>query len=120
RTARAVLTTLLWMPAVLAPLLLAQQLSLAGRVPLSSLFRYLRKLKERDPAIHDPAIDVSSVYFALALVAAGIPNTRDEAFYVCTVLLVGWALAAFRPRHASWAGWTAILLAAAALGFGAH
>lgn len=120
RTARAVLTSLLWLPAVLAPLLLAQQLSSAGRVPLSTLFRYLRKLKERDPEIHDPAVDLSTVYFALCLVAAGVPNERDAIFYGAVVVLVSAGLAPFRPAHARWGAWTATLVAAAALGFAAH
>lgn len=120
RTARAVLTSLLWLPAVLAPLLLAQQISSAGRIPLSTLFRYLRKLKERDPSVSDPAVDLSSVYFAICLVAGGIPNERDQAFYVAAVLLAGAALAAFRPAHVRWGVWAATLGAAAALGFAAH
>ena len=120
RTARAVLTSLLWLPAVLAPLLLAQRLSSSGRIPLSTLFRYLRKLKERDPEVHDPAVDLSAVYFALCLVAAGIPNERDPIFYGAVVVLVGAALAAFRPAHARWGTWVATLVAAAALGFAAH
>ncbi|MGQ0655737.1 MAG: transglutaminase-like domain-containing protein [Betaproteobacteria bacterium] len=120
RTARAVLTSLLWLPAVLAPLLVAQQLSSAGRVPLSTLFRYLRKLKERDPWVSDPAVDLRSVYFALCLVAGGIPNERDQAFYVAVVVLVGAGLAAYRPAHVRWGVWGATLGAAAILGFAAH
>jgi hypothetical protein len=120
RTARAVLTSLLWLPAVLAPLLLAQQLSSAGRVPLSALFRYLRKLRQRDPWVSDPAVDLSSVYFALCLVAGGIPNERDQAFYIAAALLIAAALAAFRPSHVRWSVWGTTLGAAAVLGFAAH
>ena len=47
RTARAVLTTMLWLPAALAPLVLTQRLSTRGLLPLSALFRYLRKLREQ-------------------------------------------------------------------------
>src|SRR3954470_2448638 len=49
RTARAVLTTLLWLPAILSPIVLAQRFSTVGWCPLSGLFRYLRKQRERDP-----------------------------------------------------------------------
>ena len=120
RTARAVLTTLLWLPAVLMPILLAQRFSSAGLMPLSALFRYLRKLKEREPSTPDPEIDLTGVYFAVCLVVAGIPNKRDELFYAGVVLLVAWALAATRPKHALAGVWAASLIAAAGLGYGAH
>ena len=119
RTAYAVLTTLLWMPAVLMPLLIAQQLSASGRIPLSALFSYVRKLKQRDPAIVDPPVDLLPIYYAVCLVAASIPNQRDAYFYAGTVLLVGAGLANRRARHASLAAWVGSLAVAAAAGFGA-
>jgi hypothetical protein len=115
-----VLTTLLWLPAVLMPLLLAQQLSSSGRVPLSALFRYVRKLKQRNPATSDPPVDLLPIYFAVCLVAASIPNQRDAWLYAGTVLLVAWALAARRAAHVSLAAWLAVIGAAAVLGFGTH
>ena len=120
RTAYAVLTTLVWLPAVLMPLLLAQQLSSAGRVPLSAMFRYVRKLKQRNPATQDPPIDLLPIYFAICLVASSIPNKRDAFFYAGAVVLVGWALAAQRARHASPLAWLGTLAVAALVGFGAH
>jgi len=93
RTSYAVLTTLTWLPAVLMPLLLAQQLSSAGRVPLSAMFRYVRKLKQRLPSTPDPAVDLLPIYFAVCLVASSIPNRRDALFYAGAALLVAWALA---------------------------
>jgi hypothetical protein len=120
RVARAVLTSLLWLPALLAPVLLAQRISGSGRVPLSALFRYLRKLRERDPSIPDPPVDVAGVYFAVCLVAASIPNQRDEWFYGGVVLLVAWALAAIRPKHAALAVWAGAVIASAGIGFAAH
>ena len=120
RTAYAVLTTLVWLPAVLMPLLLAQQFSSAGRVPLSAMFRYVRKLKQRNPASPDPPIDMLPIYFAICLVASSIPNKRDAFFYAGAVLLVGWALASQRARHASLFAWLGTLAVAAFLGLGAH
>jgi len=120
RVARTVLTTLLWMPAILMPLLLAQQLSSAGRIPLSSLFTYVRKQVRRDAALRDPQVDLAPIYFAVCLVAAGIPNVRDAAFYVGVVVLTAGALFAHRPRHASLATWAGALLLAAGAGYVAH
>ena len=120
RTARAVMTSLLWLPAVLTPVLLAQRFSASGRIALSALFRYLRKARSRDPAIADPAVDLSGVYFAVCLLAAAIPNQRDHFFYGGVVLLVAWALAPLRPKHHGWAAWAAVVVLAAVLGYGAH
>jgi len=117
RVARAVLTTMLWLPAVLAPLVLTQRLSTGGLLPLSALFRYLRKMRERDPAYQETEIDFAPIYCAICLVAAGIPNQRDVYFYVGIVFLAGWALMGARPRHARLTAWTVALLAAAGLGY---
>ena len=68
-TARAVLTAMLWLPAVLLPILLAQRLSSAGLMPLSALFRYLRKLRARDPNYRETELDFAPIYFAICLVA---------------------------------------------------
>lgn len=120
RTARAVLTSMLWLPAVLMPVLAAQRFSSAGRIPLSALFRYLRRLRERDPEFRDPEIDLAPIYFAICVVAAGIPNQRDVYFYAGVVLLAAWALAPARPSRVRLASWALALLAASALGFAAQ
>lgn len=120
RTARAVMVSLLWLPAVLMPVLLAQRFSASGRIPLSSLFRYLRKARERDPTIPDPPVDLAGVYFAVCVLAAGIPNQRDHWFYAGIVVLVAWALAPLRPKHHRVAAWAAVMLVAAGLGYTAQ
>jgi len=120
RTARAVLTSLLWLPAILMPVLVVQRFSSSGRIPLSALFRYLRKARERDPSIPDPAVDLGGVCFVLCLLAAGIPNQRDAGFYAGIVVLVAWALAPARPRGRSAVTWVAAVGVAAALGYSAH
>ena len=120
RTARAVLTTMLWLPAVLLPILLAQRLSASGTLPLSALFRYLRKLRARDPKYRETELDFAPIYFAICLVAAGIPNERDAYFYVGVVLVAAWALAAARPAHALLGVWLGAVAAAGALGYAAH
>ncbi|HSN33357.1 MAG TPA: transglutaminase domain-containing protein, partial [Ideonella sp.] len=120
RTARAVLTTILWLPALLVPVLLAQRFSTAGRFPLSGLFLYLRKLRQRDPSYRERELDLGPVYFAICVIAAGIPNQRDAFFYVGIVLLAGWALLAARPSHAAIGAWLSALGASALLGYAGH
>jgi len=120
RTARAVLTTMLWLPAVLAPLVITQRLSTGSLLPLSALFRYLRKMRERDPAYRETEIDFAPIFCAICLVAAGIPNQRDVYFYIGIVLMAGWALLGARPRPARFTAWTVALLAAAGIGYAAQ
>ena len=120
RTARAVLTTILWLPAVLAPLVLSQRLSTSGLLPLSALFRYLRKMRERDPTYRETELDFAPIYCAICLVASGIPNQRDIYFYIGVVLIACWALAGARPLHARLAPRVAALVAAIALGYAGH
>ena len=117
RVARAVLTTMLWLPAVLAPLVLTQRLSTGGLLPLSALFRYLRKMRERDPSYQETALDFAPIYCAIILIAASIPNQRDISFYVGIVLVACWALAGARPLHARLAPRVAALVAAITLGY---
>ena len=116
----AVLVAIEWLPAVLAPVLLSQCLSSGGRIPLSALFRYVRKRKERDASTDDPLVDVSGVYLVLCAVAAGIGNTRDLGYYAGAVALAAWALYAVRPRHAPLAAWGAALAIAGGAGYAAQ
>jgi hypothetical protein len=118
--ARGVLAAFAWLPLALAPVLAAQMLSASGRIPLSALFRYLRKLKQRDPAVNDPLVDVSAVYLAATLLAAGISGGTGPAYYAGVVLAAAWELFAARPRHSSALAFAALLGAAAALGHVVH
>jgi len=120
RVARAVLTTILWLPAVLAPLVLTQRLSTGGLLPLSALFRYLRKMRERDPAYQETELDFAPIYCAICLVASSIPNQRDAYFYIGVVLIACWALAGARPLHARLASRVPALVAAITLGYAGH
>ena len=120
RVARAVLTTMQWLPAVLAPLVLTQRLSTRGLLPLSALFRYLRKMRERDPSYQETELDFAPIYCAICLVAASIPNQRDVYFYVGLALIACWALAGARPMHARLAPRVAALVAAISIGYAGH
>jgi hypothetical protein len=59
-----------WLPAVLSPILLAQRFGAEDRVPLTALFRYLRKQKERNPALRVPMVDTAGVHVALCAISA--------------------------------------------------
>jgi transglutaminase-like putative cysteine protease len=109
-----------WLPAALAPIMLAQLLSETGRIPLSALFRYMRKLRQRNPEIKDPQVDVSLVFVTLAIIAAGVANARGPEYYAGVVIASAWALHAVRPTHSNLAAWLLMLAAAAGAGHAGH
>jgi hypothetical protein len=114
---RGVLGAFEWLPVVLAPILLSQLASTAGRIPLSALFRYLRKQRQRDPSVEDPLVDLGGVYLALCVVSAGVANVRGPGYYAGLIVLGAWALFAVRPRHSPLALWVAALVIAGAAGY---
>ena len=112
-----ILEAFIWAPAALAPIMLAQLLSETGRIPLSALFRYMRKLRQRNPEIQDPPVDVSPIYVALAVIAAGVANARGPEYYAGVVLASAWALYAIRPGYSSRAAWVLMLALATGAGY---
>jgi transglutaminase-like putative cysteine protease len=118
--AHGILQAFVWLPAALLPILAAQLVSQDNRIPLSALFRYMRKLKRANPEIEDPPVDVSAVYLALTLLAAGVANQRDPWYYAAIVAATAFLLYPVRPRHGSLAAGAAMLVAAAALGHAGH
>lgn len=118
--AHGILQAFVWLPAALSPILAAQLLSREGRIPLSALFRHMRKLKRVRPDTVDPMVDVAAVYLVLTLLAAGVANDRGPWYYAGVVLATALLLYPLRPRHASrWAG-AAMLVAAAGIGHVGH
>jgi transglutaminase-like putative cysteine protease len=118
--AQGILVAFQWIPVALAPILAAQLLSADGRVPLSALFRHLRKLKRHDPATRDPLIDASAVYVAVALIAAGVANRQEPGYYAGVVIAAAWGLWASRPRHGRRFAWLVLLATATATGYAGH
>jgi len=117
---RGVLEAFTWMPIVLSPILAAQLVSTDRRIPLSALFRYMRKLKREQPDVKDPPVDVSAVYAALTLLAAGMANQRGPEFYIAVVAGTALLIYATRPRGRGLAVAALMLSAAAALGHVGH
>ncbi|MDH3320248.1 MAG: transglutaminase-like domain-containing protein [Betaproteobacteria bacterium] len=118
--AHGVIGAFRWLPAVLAPILLAQRLGEGGRVPLTALFRYLRKQKARHPELQVPMVDTGGVFVVLCVVAAGVGNATSQAYYAGAVLLAAWALFATRPRHARLSAWVVLFGAGVGLGYAGH
>ena len=117
---RGILEAFIWMPVTLSPILAAQLVTAGGRIPLSALFRYMRRLRRANPEIRDPMVDVAPVYFALTLLAAGVANQRGTAYYAGVVAGTACLLFAARPRRANLAAGVLLLGLAAALGHFGH
>jgi transglutaminase-like putative cysteine protease len=105
-----------WFPAFLLPLLLAQAYSSFGRINLSALF-LRRKTQIRANQSKHRYFDLSYIYLAICIFAAGFANTRDALFYFGMLGLAGWALWSYRSRKSSPAVWIALILVAAAAGY---
>ncbi len=118
--AHGVIGAFRWTPAVLAPILLAQRLGEDGRVPLTALFRYLRKQKQRNPELQVPRVDTGGVFVVLCVIAAGVGSGAAPSYYAGAVLLAAWALFATRPRHARRTAWLVLFGAAVGLGYAGH
>jgi hypothetical protein len=114
--AHGVIGAFRWLPAVLAPILLVQRLGEDGRIPLTALFRYLRKQKQRQPDLQVPTVETGGVFVVLCVIAAGVGNAPGQGYYAGAVLLAAWALFATRPRHARVAAW--LLLFGTGVGIG--
>lgn len=109
-----------YVPVVLSPILLAQYASSVRRIRLSALFRYMRKLKAREPDTKDPLVDLSGPYFAVTLIAAGMANQRDQAYYLAVLGFAAWALWQHRPRQGSIVAALALFAFAGGLGYAGH
>jgi hypothetical protein len=117
-----ILDIVAWLPLVLAPLVLAERYSDAGRVPLEALLLALRR-----PGIDHPwkgrQVGLGYPYVAACVVsagAAGAANDRSGWFYWAVVIVAVWALWPMRSRRVSRTAWLATFALAAGLGFAIH
>lgn len=109
--------SLVWLPGIVLPLMLAQTMCVEGRVPMTALFRYLRKLKKRGEKITDYRIDLTGPYLAMILIAAGMANQPGYGYFAGIVLIVGATLVRIKPSRVGIAGWLFALSIATAAGF---
>lgn len=121
---RGILEAFIWQPVALSPVIAAQLVTADRRLPLSALFRYMRKLRLAHPEIKDPPVDVSAVYAALALLSAGVANQRGPEYYLGVVAgaacLLYSTLPQARRNRAGLAAGAAMLAAAAVIGYAGH
>ena len=121
--------TLLWLPILFAPLIVAQRLSVAGVVPLSALFWSLRRPRAREAALAlspHPDQDANTTgagpfdfpYLCACLLAASAANVRALWFYIALCAFVLIALWPQRRPDSQRSAWPALAALALLLGFG--
>lgn len=108
------------MPLVLFPLLAAERLSSAGRVPLGALVFSLRRQRADPTSEAHHRVGLGYPYLGVVLVATAV--TPDPAPWLYPALAAVTALALFqaRPRYAPRWLWATLLLLATATGAGFH
>jgi transglutaminase-like putative cysteine protease len=110
--------TVEWFPIACFPLVLAQRISIRGRVPVRSLFPLFAKMLSHP--IFDSVVDVTFPYFALCLFAASSANSQTIWFYVELFVAAAWTLWLIKPKTTRVAVWITMLVAAALIGYAGH
>ena len=110
--------SLLWLPGVVLPQLLAQVMCVEGRVPMTALFRYLRRLKARGQKVRDPRVDLTGAYLALILISSGMANQAGYGYFAGMALIVAAALFRVKPPRVGIGAWGIALCISVAVGFG--
>lgn len=117
---RGVITAFEWLPGLLVPIVAVQRFSRAERINLTALLRLLRRLKARGEPVSDPQLDLSWIYLAICLIAAGASNQRGAGYFAGVLAITGWALWSVRPAHASRSAWVALFVLGAGAGYAGH
>ena len=86
-----------WLPLVLAPLMLAQLYSSAGRIELSALFLSLRA--DAAGVLARERVDLAFAYAAICVLAAGAANVRTPWYFAAAAALALWGLWNVRSRR---------------------
>ena len=113
-----ILQILEWLPLSLAPLVLAQLYSSAGRVELSALFLSLRS--ESGGTLAHERVDLSFGYAAVCVLAAGAANVRTPWYFAAAAALIVWALWGVRSRRYPLWLWTVMVVIGVSIAYAGH
>jgi hypothetical protein len=135
-TERPIFVLLKWLPAVFAPMLLAQLFSSAQALPLATLLYSLRKssdeftsklpytaLYHRESGVIRlfREIDFILPYAALTVLSAGAANVQSPAYFIIATMLFTGILWPVRPKHSPLPIWLLCIGLAVATGhYGYH
>jgi len=113
-----ILLILQWLPVVLAPLIVAQLYSSAGRIELSALFLSLRTADAG--ALAQRSVDLTFAYAAVCVLAAGAANVRTHWYFLAAAALALWALWGTRSRRYPVWLWCGLVALAVVAGYSGH
>jgi protein-glutamine gamma-glutamyltransferase len=105
-----------WLPMLCFPLLFAQVYSTQGSIKLSSLFSSLRHIEDKIALPPLRRVDLRYPYWMICILSTSA-TSENHWFFIGTLLLGAWGLAAIRPQRYSLALWLGCLLLVGSLGF---
>ncbi|HYY05174.1 MAG TPA: transglutaminase domain-containing protein [Candidatus Limnocylindria bacterium] len=117
---RAITVLFQWLPLLVAPLVLGQAYSVAGKVDLGAFFWALRNRAADEAAPSPGALDLAYPYAVLCALSASAANVRTPGYYAGLCLFAAWALWVARSPRFSPLWWVASLALAAVTGYGGH
>ncbi|MEW5736433.1 MAG: transglutaminase domain-containing protein [Thermodesulfobacteriota bacterium] len=110
----AALTIFQLLPLPLYPLMLAQAVSVQGKVPMGTVVWSARNLK---PGEAFRGVDITYPFLALCLLCGSLSNHREGGYYLGFAAVGAIALWRFRAREAARFAWAGMFLAALLAGF---
>jgi transglutaminase-like putative cysteine protease len=108
----------IWLPLILAPLVIAQIYSVQAKINLSTLF-FWGKLSQKN-VNNQKLIDLKYPYFFLCLIASAATNTRNILFYLGLLIIIAIFLWQGRGKRFAPIVWLSLLLLAGSIGFISH
>ncbi|MFH2057665.1 MAG: transglutaminase-like domain-containing protein [Pseudomonadota bacterium] len=116
---KALLILLKWLPAILFPIMAAQQYSAAGKIDLQSFFIMIRK-KTKQQFYEPQKINISYMYAFFVILSAGSTNIKGPAFFIGICLFAAWALWQTRSKRYSPAFWMLCIIILIVSGYATH
>lgn len=107
-----------WLPLPLFPILLLQIYGNYEKIPLSVFSFFLRRSPES--ALAKKSYNITYLYFAICLMAAGAVQKDTPYFYPGVVILIGYALWSVRPRQSNVFAailWVVLIVIVSGIGF---
>lgn len=114
---KAIYMILQWLPLTFFPVVLAQQISVAGKINVLAFSPVQKRRFNTALGLSGKEIDISYGYAVLCLLCAGSTRLETAWFYPGLALFVFWGLWPVRPRRLPPVFWIAGMAACIATGF---
>ncbi|GBC60856.1 transglutaminase [Desulfonema ishimotonii] len=120
RSVFIIFTTMMWLPAVLFPLVFCQTYNTEPQIDIRSISLFLRKQKEGPQSGTPFAVNLNFPYFALCILSASFAFNKNSGFYIGFMALSAGALLAVRPARFSPISWAILFILACYGGYAGH